>query len=134
MIRKLILRYLITFVSIAGVTYIIPGITYSGGILGLLKIVTVFFAANLFLKPILHILALPIEIATLGFFSLAINSVILWLVAVWVPEFKITSFWFSGLRGPAFVVAPIEIPMFLTAAIGALAIGFISTILYWITK
>ena len=134
MIRKLLLRFIITGVAVAGVAYFVPGIFYSGGFSTLLKIIGVFFLANIFLKPILKILSLPIEIATLGLFGIVINAFILWFVSVWIEEFRITSFWFSGFAGSGFVIAPIELPVWMTAVVGSLLISFVSTFLYWLTK
>jgi len=134
MIRKFLLRYLITGVSVGLVLYFIPGITYSGGITKLLEIISVFFVASLVLKPILKVLAFPIELATLGLFSIVINAFVFWLVSVWVEELMIASFWFPGWHGAVFVIAPVEIPVWLTAIVGSFLIGAISTVLYWLTK
>lgn len=134
MIRKLILRYLITGVSIGLVTFYLPGISYAGGMVTLFEIITVFFLANLFIKPMIKLIALPVEIATLGLFSLVINTALFWGVSLWVPEFQIDSFWFSGIRISMLIMAPLEIPAVGTAMIGSISVGLINSILYWLTK
>lgn len=48
-------------------------------------------------KPILKILFLPINVVTLGFFSLVINVFILWLATYLVPGFEIQSMVFLGI-------------------------------------
>ncbi|MCX6791013.1 MAG: phage holin family protein [Candidatus Gribaldobacteria bacterium] len=45
---------------------------------------------NFFVKPIIKIVTLPINIITLGFFSLVINIAIIWLIdIVFTPEITI---------------------------------------------
>lgn len=132
--RRIILRLLITSTAVAATANITPGIVYEGGVITLIKIAVVFSLVNLFVKPIVMLLALPVEIATLGLFTLVINAGMLMIVERFVSEFMIQSFWFPGFaRGP-FLLAPLEIPTVGTAVIGSLLIAFISTSLYWLTK
>ena len=55
-----------------------------GVILGLL---------NIFAKPILKIIALPLRILTLGLFSLVINMILIWAVDLIFREITIPWFW-----------------------------------------
>lgn len=48
---------------------------------------------NVFLKPLLILLTLPINVLTLGLFILVINALIFILAGVFVPGFKIANFW-----------------------------------------
>jgi len=54
---------------------------------------------NVFLKPIIVLLTLPVTVLTLGLFTLVINGVIFYLAAHLVPGFHIAGF------GSAFVAA-----------------------------
>lgn len=47
---------------------------------------------NTFLKPLLIILTLPINIVTLGLFVFIINAVLVMLVGMFVPGFVVASF------------------------------------------
>lgn len=47
---------------------------------------------NYFLKPLLKILSLPLEILTLGFFTIAINMFLLWLLDLMFDELAIPLF------------------------------------------
>jgi putative membrane protein len=49
--------------------------------------------ANAVLKPVLTILTLPLVLATLGFFLLAINMAMLALAAWAAPNFSVHGFW-----------------------------------------
>ncbi len=48
---------------------------------------------NAFLKPVLIILTLPINILTLGLFTLVINAILLQSIAWLLPGFDIDGFW-----------------------------------------
>ena len=48
---------------------------------------------NVFVKPVLVILTLPLTIVTLGVFVLVINTLMLLLVAWLVPGFAVSGFW-----------------------------------------
>lgn len=54
-------------------------------------------------KPILNILFLPVNIVTLGLFSLVINVLILWLVTYLVPGFRIEQMTVFGIHLSAFM-------------------------------
>ena len=47
---------------------------------------------NITIKPILIILTLPLNILTLGLFTLVINAALLWLIATFVAGFTIDGF------------------------------------------
>jgi putative membrane protein len=45
------------------------------------------------LKPVILLLTLPINILTLGLFSLVINALLVLLASVIVPGFSVAGFW-----------------------------------------
>ena len=84
-------KWLANFVVLAIVSLIYKGLTYANltaMILGAL----VLTLAQLTIKPILTLLTLPINILTLGLFSLIINGLIIWLMASIVPGIYLKSF------------------------------------------
>ena len=56
---------------------------------------------NFFVKPVLKILALPLEIITLGVFSIVISMAMIWIVSLIFEELTV----------------PLFLPLFLTSAI-----------------
>jgi len=134
LLRKLLLILLINMAAVALVASFIPGIQYEGGIRNLLVIALVFGGVNLLIKPILKALALPIEIATIGVCTVVINALMLLLVANLVSGFTILPFPFPGIALGSFIISPITLPAWGTAAVGALLIGGIVSVLYWLTE
>lgn len=89
---NLLIRILITAGLVMLIAYLLPGVhvesyvqsIYVAIILGLL---------NLFVKPILVLLTLPVTILTLGLFLLVINALIVMLCSNIVGGFHVESFW-----------------------------------------
>jgi putative membrane protein len=73
-------------------SYALPGVTVTGLLPAILAAV-VLALANAFIRPILTILTLPINVLTLGLFSFVISAIIILLVAAIVPGFGVASFW-----------------------------------------
>lgn len=88
---KLFFHWFIAVLSIGVGAYIVPGvtITFTGAIIA----AVVLGALNLFIRPILTILTLPINILTLGLFSLVVNALLVMLTALLVPGFSVDGFW-----------------------------------------
>jgi putative membrane protein len=60
---------------------------------------------NLFIKPFLHLISLPITILTLGLFSLIINGLLFWLmVLILRPHIDIANFWVAVLAALVYTV------------------------------
>jgi len=91
-----ILRILLSAVAVFVTAYILPGVKIANFLTAI--VAAIFFAVvNAFIKPVLVILTLPINILTLGFFTLVINALLVMLVAAIVPGFEIRSFWWAML-------------------------------------
>jgi len=75
-----IVRLVVNAIALLLVEYLIPGVHVSG-IGGALLAAFILGIVNAVLKPILILLSLPLEILTLGLFTLVINAFLFWLVA-----------------------------------------------------
>jgi len=85
-------RWIFTSVAVLAATQIVPGIQSNGwpAIVITALLLGIF---NAFLRPILIILTLPIQIVTLGLFTLVINAVLLLLASELVRNFHVAGFW-----------------------------------------
>lgn len=131
--RRILLTLLINMGAVAIVASVIPGVNYEGGLRSLFIIALVFGGINLLIKPILKTLSLPIEIATIGIFTIAINGAMLLLVTKFVTGFTILPFPFPGLYLDNFLLPPLMLPSWGTAMVAATLIGIIVSFLYWLT-
>lgn len=69
----------------------IPGITISGFYTAMI-VAIILGVLNLFLKPVLYVLTLPINIITLGFFSIIINATLFYFASSFVEGFYVADF------------------------------------------
>jgi putative membrane protein len=84
-VRPLLLRFLVSAVSLALTAIIVPHIFFAGDyrILSWLLISAVFGLLNAFLKPLLQIIMLPLIFVSYGLVVVLINTVLLWTLA-WI--------------------------------------------------
>lgn len=94
--RGLVIRWCISAISLLLTAALLPGIKVQG-------IFPAFVAAgfwgilNALIRPVLLILTLPINILTLGLFTLIINGFMLFLVAEIIKGVEVLGFWWAVL-------------------------------------
>jgi putative membrane protein len=76
-----VVRLLVNAVALWVATQVVPGVTYSGGVLPLFAVALVFGVVNATIRPLAKILTFPIIILTLGIFALVINGLMLLLTS-----------------------------------------------------
>ncbi len=131
--KKLILEFLITSIALMLADYLIPGLTLGGSLEGFVLVTLVLMAMHKFVKPILKVLSLPIEVATLGIFTVVINTFLLLVVDYLLVPLQITGFWFPGITAGPILIAPMRIPALVTAICASVFISLVGTILLWLT-
>ncbi len=87
---KIILNWVLISVSVFVTTKIISGIIVDPIWVALVvgACLTLF---NMFIKPIIKVLTLPLNILTLGLFSLVINSVLFWYLGTFIKGFEVST-------------------------------------------
>lgn len=83
-----LLHWFIMSLAVAISAYILPGVALSGTVATIVTAL-VLGIANAVVRPILHVLALPITILTFGLFALVVNALVVLLVAAIVPGFRV---------------------------------------------
>jgi len=87
----MILHWAISTGAILIGAYLIPGVEVT--LVGAVVLAVVLAIINVFIKPVLLLLTLPLTILTLGLFSFVINAALLLLAAKIVPDFSVSGFW-----------------------------------------
>ncbi|NNM84047.1 phage holin family protein [Candidatus Parcubacteria bacterium] len=88
---KLFSHWFIATLAILIAAHLVPGVGIT--LIGALITAVVLGALNLFIRPILIVLTLPINILTLGLFSLVVNAFLVLLASYLVPGFFVAGFW-----------------------------------------
>ena len=89
--RKLITRWITNFVGLLVAAWLIEGITYDSTT-ALTVAALVLTVVNITIKPILGLLSFPIQIITLGLFTIVINGLMLKVVSAIVAGFAVSGF------------------------------------------
>jgi len=89
--RKLLLHWIVTAAAVWITSRVVPGFYLEGAAAALLAAIAIGLV-NATVGLVLKIITFPITIATLGFFWLILNAILLEIAAAFVPGFR--------LRGP----------------------------------
>jgi putative membrane protein len=87
-----ILKLFLRTMAVAITAYLVPGVVVVDWVAAVVAAV-VLGILNSILRPILLVLTIPINVMTLGLFTLVINTVVVLLAAELVPGFGVASFW-----------------------------------------
>jgi putative membrane protein len=89
---QLLLRWLINAIAIMLMALYLPGIVVSGFFAALIAAL-VLGILNALIRPLLVLLTLPINLLTLGLFTLIINAFLFWFTSEIVKGFSVAGFW-----------------------------------------
>lgn len=108
-----IIRLILNAVALLVVAYFVPGVHVTS-LGGAILAAFILGIVNAILRPLLFLLTLPLQILTLGLFTLVINALLFWMVGNWHIGLSVDSF--------------------TTAFIGALVLAIVSFVLSWLVK
>lgn len=93
-----LLQWLVSGLAIIITAYLLPGVRVTGFFAALVTAL-ILGLINAFIRPVLILLTLPLNILTLGLFTLVINALLILLAAAIVPGFSVQGFWWALLFG-----------------------------------
>ncbi len=95
--------FLLSTVSLVISAFVIPGVRLANFASALVAVIMISLV-NIFIKPVLQLLAFPLNIFTLGLFSLVVNGLLFLLVAAIVPGFEIANLWWAILMAVVYSI------------------------------
>jgi putative membrane protein len=108
MLRALVISWLVMAAAFAITTWILSGMTITGGFFAYLWISLLFGVVNAIVGTFLRIITLPVIIFTLGLFSIVINAVLLEIVDAISSHLTINSFFWTAIWG-ALILAIVSV-------------------------
>ncbi len=87
----ILLRWFITTLAVFALPFFVAGVSVNSILTAVIVAACLVFL-NMVVKPIVTLLTLPINILTLGLFSIVINGVFFWFVAQIIQGFTVASF------------------------------------------
>jgi putative membrane protein len=108
MLRALLISWVVMAAAFAITTWILSGMTISGGFFAYLWISLLFGVVNAIVGTFLRIITLPLIVFTLGLFSIIINAVLLEIVDAISSHLTIDSFFWTAIWG-ALILAIVSV-------------------------
>jgi putative membrane protein len=97
MLTRIALRLLVLAGAIWLTAWLLPNVHVRGGFFTYLWIALLFSLVNMFIGPVLRLIAFPLTILTLGLFALVVNAALVGITAKLSPDFNIRGFWSAVL-------------------------------------
>jgi putative membrane protein len=94
---KIIIHWILAALAIGVAASLLPGVTVT--LTGAFILAIVLGIINVFIRPLLVLLTLPITILTLGIFSIVLNTLLIMLADLLVAGFTVSGFWWALLFG-----------------------------------
>jgi len=88
---KILARILVTAGALLLIANVIPGIVVASWTVAIIAAL-VWGLMSVTVRPLLNLLALPINLLTFGLFSFIINALLFWLMAAFIPGFSVAGF------------------------------------------
>lgn len=135
MLRLVLRTVAINMLSIYLAAQILAGImTYVGGYQTLLMAALAISVVNLFVRPIINLLLLPLHLVTLGVFRWLANVVTLYLVTWIVPNLQIHAFVFPGVDLRYLIVPEMHFSAFGAFVVATFVLTITFHLIYWLLQ
>lgn len=131
--KRFLRIFVIEAITLYVASQLTTGLIFQNGTPSLLLTAVALAVASLFVKPIINLLLLPLNLLTFGFFRFLTNAITLFLVDLVLNEFMITEFLFKGYRGSLIVIPSLKLasgPLSYLAF--SLLISIVTTFIYWL--
>lgn len=130
---KSIFRHLvINSISIGILAYLLPGVSYNDDLRTLISASLILALINTFIKPLLKLLFLPINLLSLGIFGWIINVIVLYLTTFLVPGFSIVGYSVGPANIFGLVIPIITLSEFWGLIFASFALNIIATFTSWV--
>ena len=93
----LLVRWVVLAVAFAITSWLLSGMSVSGGVWGYLWISVLFGIVNAVLGTLLRLLTLPLMVVTLGLFSIIVNAVLLEIIDAISGHLTIDHFFWTAI-------------------------------------
>lgn len=107
--KKIVKIFAVEVVSLFVATQIASGIVFQNGLEGLFVAGVALAIAAYFVRPVVNILLLPLNLVTLGLFRFIGHAVTLFVVDLALNQFQITGFHFFGMTSRFFDLPQINL-------------------------
>lgn len=130
--KKILKYWFITSLSLLAVGQLGHSFTFANGYLTVIEAALLLTFFEYFLKPIVKLLFLPINLLTLGALRWLIDVLALFMATTFINGFQVHGFTFTGITIGGFVAPPFAFSGFLAYIISAFWLNLAIAILRWL--
>jgi uncharacterized membrane protein YvlD (DUF360 family) len=131
--KHLLRSFLGYFIAVYVASLVIPGVAISGNVLRTTALVSgVLMLLHTFVRPVLELFLLPLNILTLGLLKKAADIFLVYSATFIVPEFSINSFYFPGATVFGLSLPEMEVNKLLSIVVSVLFIVVVKHVISWI--
>jgi putative membrane protein len=124
----IVIRILIIALALIAAVYVVPGAEFAGDLLQLVAVAAVFGLINAYLRPIVKLLSLPLNLLAFGLVGFVINTGLLLLLALISGQFDI------GLSFAGWPPGNFDVDVVVAAFLTSLVVSVVSVVLALMRK
>ena len=132
--KKILRHYVTDTFSLWVVSQITSGMYFDQGIYTLLISGIGITMVSLIAKPVINIMLLPINLVTYGLFRWVSSAVVIYLVTLIVPGFKVVNFIFAGLSSRWIDIPALNFNGLLAYIAFSFLLSVLTSFIYWLEK
>lgn len=130
--RKVLQHILTNTFALYTTSLLLQGLKVTGGWEGFLLGGFFLTLGDYIIKPVLHIVTLPLKLLTFGLFSFLINSITLFIITIIYTKINISSFYFSGISYKGFSIPGFGVSILLSYIVISGTIYLTKKLVFWL--
>ncbi|MGI8419054.1 MAG: phage holin family protein [Candidatus Levyibacteriota bacterium] len=130
--KTLLRSFAIFLLALYFIPQFVPGFTIDGGFNSMCIGAIVLALMFLIIKPILNIISFPVNLLTMGLFSILTNALILYLLTILVPDITVQPFTYARAHIIGFITPRITFDTFFAYVFSAFVLSCIHSGARWL--
>ena len=134
MFKKVFKHFLIAALSLYVITNFVSGLVFEEGVKTIALTGAAITGAHYVVRPIINLLLIPLNLITFNLFKWVSSAIVLYLVTLVVPGFRIEGFLFGGLSNQWFSIPELNFHGVLAYVGFSIIISLLTSIIFWFIK
>ena len=134
MIKKFLRFYFADLSALYIVNQTVSGMVFENGIKTFLITGAALSLFSYFIKPVINILLLPINLITFGTFKWISSVIAIYVITLIVSGFSINNFYFQGFSSQWIDIPTISVNGFFAIILFSFTISIITSLINWLIK
>jgi putative membrane protein len=119
----IVIRIVVNAIALIAAIYVVPGASFTGEWWKFLVVAALFGVVNAYLRPIVKLLSLPLNLVTFGLVGLIINTALVLLVAAISDNLKL------GFTLAGWPPGKVDVDVIIAALLTSIVISVVSALL-----